>query len=352
MSLTVPWSNTPRITLNLALLVADGKLRTDEAEMLLGLAEQSRLRRIFVNLLLIFGSLMVVGGVLALKPTLTTGLLLALSSLGAGTALFARGQREWGLLGRALIHMGLLGLSGWITMRFWSMPEPWPHLMWPVIAVLLIAGAVGYRDGLLAALAAIAIGYVLGGSTRYWHASYALAVEEPILSIATFAVLGTAVFSLRNRVPQAYQLAATVFWRTSFILANFAFWVGTFWGDYVLDGWLSPDYSGLSYDEAAWQAYKIWRDQAFFIPDTAFVIGWPIALLAAIAIGAKTRQLFLVNTALVFLGVHFYTQFQDVMVWSPVGLVTGGLMTITLGLILVRANLDWLKRLAKRWRHA
>src|SRR4051794_8393229 len=111
MSLAVPWSNTPRITLNLALLVADGRLQADEAEMLLGLAEQSRLRRIFVNLLLIFGSLMVVGGVLALKPTLTTGLLLALSSLGIGSSLFAKGRREWGLLGRALIHMGLLGLS-------------------------------------------------------------------------------------------------------------------------------------------------------------------------------------------------------------------------------------------------
>ncbi len=128
------WSTTPRITLNLARLVADGRVTADEAEMLLGLAESSRLRRIMVNLLLIFGALMVVGGVLALKPTLETGLAMALASLGLGTALFAKGRREWGLLGRALIHMGLLGLSGWITMQFWSMPEPWPNLMWPVIA--------------------------------------------------------------------------------------------------------------------------------------------------------------------------------------------------------------------------
>jgi hypothetical protein len=165
-------------------------------------------------------------------------------------------------------------------------------------------------------------------------------------------VLGAVVFRLRNRLPQAYQLAATVFWRTSFILANFAFWVGTFWGDYVLDGWLSPGYSGPGYDKAAWQAYETWRETALFVPDTVFVIGWPVALLAAIAVGAHTRQLFLVNTSLVFLGIHFYTQFQEVMVWSPAGLVTGGLMTITLGLILVRANLDWLKRLARRWYRA
>src|SRR5689334_5201636 len=96
------WSNTPRITLNLARLVAESRITMDEAEMLLGLAEGSRLRRIMVNLLLIFGALMVVGGVLALKPTLETGLALALGSLGVGTALFARGRRELGLLGRAL----------------------------------------------------------------------------------------------------------------------------------------------------------------------------------------------------------------------------------------------------------
>jgi len=348
MSLTVPWSKTPRITLNLTLLVADGRLRSDEAEMLLGLAEQSRLRRIFVNLLLIFGSLMVVGGVLALKPTLTTGLLLALTSLGAGTALFARGKREWGLLGRALIHMGLLGLSGWGGMQFHTMPEPWPHLMWPVIAVLFITGTIAYRDALLAALAAIAIGYVLGGSTRYWHASYALVVEEPILSIATFTLLGAATFWFRNRLPLAWQQPATVFWRTSFILANFAFWVGSLWGDYVLDGWLSPTYDRWSADN--WKAYEAWRDAALFIPETVFVIAWPIVLLIAVAVGAKTRQLFLVNTALTFLGIHFYTQFHEVMVWSPVGLVIGGLLTITLGLLLVRANLNWLKRLWTHWR--
>lgn len=347
---SLSWSTTPRITLNLARLVADGRVTADEAEMLLGLAESSRLRRIMVNLLLIFGALMVVGGVLALKPTLETGLAMALASLGLGTVLFAKGRREWGLLGRALIHMGLLGLSGWITMQFWSMPEPWPNLMWPVIALLLVAGAIGYRDALLAALAAIAIGYVLGGSTRYWHASYALIVEEPVLSIATFSLLGALVFWFRNRLPLAYQQPATVFWRTSFILGNFAFWVGSLWGDYILDGWLSP--YALKYDEGAYRAYEAWRTQALHIPDTAFVLAWPVLLLAAIAVGAKTRQLFLVNASLVFLGIHFYTQFHEVMVWSPVGLVVGGLLTVALGLILVRANLDWLKRLWQRWRRA
>ena len=348
MSPAVTWTNTPRITLNLARLVADGRLEVGEADMLLQLAEQSRLRRILVNMLLIFGSLMVVGGVLALKPTLETGLALAICSLGLGTGLFAKGRREWGLLGRALIHMGLLGLSGWIAMQFWGMPEPWPHLMWPVIATLFIAGAIGYRDSLLAALAAIAIGYVLGGSTRYWHASYALIVEEPVLSIAAFSLLGAFVFWFRNRLPLAYQQPATVFWRTSFILGNFAFWVGTLWGDYILDGWLSPYYSTYSTD--TYRAYEAWREQALHVPDIAFVVAWPIVLLVAIAVGAKTRQLFLVNASLVFLGIHFYTQFHEVMVWSPVSLVIGGLLTVALGLILVRANLDWLKRLWQQWR--
>lgn len=337
MSQAVTWSNAPRVTLNLARLVADGKIRIDEAEMLLGLAEQSRARRILVNLLLIFGSLMVVGGVLALRPTLETGLLLALCTLGTGTALFARGRREWGLLGRALIHIGILGLSGWIGMQFSTLPAPGPQLSWPAIATLLAAGAIGYRDSLLAALAAIAIGYALGGATYYWHASYALAMEEPVLSILAFTTLGAGVFAVRNRLPLAYQQPATVFWRTCFILTNFAFWVGTFWGDYLLDGWL---YSG-----STWQAFKAWREQAVLVPDTVFVLLWPAMLVLAIAVGTRSRQLFLVNTSIVFLGIHFYTQFHESLRWDPSALVVGGVATIALGLVLVRVNLGWLKRL-------
>jgi len=340
MSLAVPWSNTPRITLNLARLVANGRLRADEAEMLLGLAEQFRFRRIFVNLLLIFGSLMVVGGVLALKPTLTTGLLLALTSLGLGTGMFLRGRHEWGLLGRSLIHIGILGLSGWIMMQFWSWQAPWPDLAWPAIASLMIAGTIAYRDALLAALAAIAIGYVLGGSTHYWHASYALVVEEPVLSIASFTLLGATTFWLANRVPSAWHLPATVFWRTSFILANFAFWVGSLWGDYLLDGWF---YSGDN-----WEAFQNWRAQALFVPDLAFTLAWPVALLVTTAIGARTRQLFLVNTSLVFLGIHFYTQFCEHLHWAPSAFITGGTILIALGLLLVRANATWAARLLKR----
>jgi iron complex transport system permease protein len=295
LSMPVP----SRITLNLARLIETGELSAREADRLRGLAERSQLKKIVVNLLLIFGSLMVVGGILALEPTAEMGLGLAATALLIGSVLFFRGKEEWGLLGQALTFMGVLGLCGWIGMRFSGFAEPFPHLMWPTIAVLLMAGAIVYRNTVLVALSAIAIGYMLGGATAYWHASYALIMEEPVISIVAFAALGAGAFWLRDRLPTSYQQLATVFWRTCFLLANFGFWIGSLWGDYVLDGWLASRMN--------WETFKTFRDSALFIPDIAFVLTWPAALLATIAVGTRTQQLFLVNTAIVFLGIHFYT---------------------------------------------
>jgi len=334
-TMTLPTTvRAAKVTLNLARLLAEGRISADEAERLHSLADGSRLRHLMANIFLIFGALMVVGGVLALRPTAETGLVLALASLSGGTLLVVKGKSEWWLLGRTLVLMGVLGLCGWIGLRFSDLPQPWPHLTWPLITVLLLAGAVAYRDAFLTALTPIALGYVLGGATAYWHASYFLSVEEPIVSVATFGILGGAIFWLRRLVPATYELSATVFWRVCFILSNFALWVGSLWGDYIGDAWLSPMHDG-TYD---WKGIEVWRETAIFIPSVAFTIAWAIILLAIVIVGARTRQMFLVNTAIVFLGINFYTQAHEVLLASPWGLVVAGIVTIVLGLTIFRLN--------------
>src|SRR5438128_366918 len=95
-TMTLPTTvRAAKVTLNLARLLAEGRISADEAERLHSLADESRLRHLMANIFLIFGALMVVGGVLALRPTAETGLVLALASLSGGTLLVVKGKSEW-----------------------------------------------------------------------------------------------------------------------------------------------------------------------------------------------------------------------------------------------------------------
>jgi hypothetical protein len=60
-----PWSNTSSIPTDLAILVADGRLRPDEAEMLRTVTRQFRLRRAMLSLMVMVAS--IAGGVMTLS---------------------------------------------------------------------------------------------------------------------------------------------------------------------------------------------------------------------------------------------------------------------------------------------
>jgi iron complex transport system permease protein len=337
MAFALPRKNRSpdRIVLNLAMLQGSGLIGPDEIARLRSMAEQSGLPRLAANVFLIFGVLLVVGGILALRPPVDTGLLLAASALAAGSALMARAGNEWRILGRSLVMMGILGLCGWLGLRLPDLGEPWPRLVWPGITALLLAGTLIYRDAFLATLATIALGNALGGASGYWHASYFIAMQDPALSIGVFTALAGAVVLLRNRIPAGHKNVAVLMARTSFFLINFGFWIGSLWGDYLGDTWLEPGQS--------WEAVRAWRETAIFVPDLAFSIGWTIFLLAAMAAGIRTHQRFLANTAVVFLCIHFYTQMHETLLFQPAGVVASGFILVGIGMGLVRFD-RWQRR--------
>lgn len=161
-----------------------------------------------------------------------------------------------------------------MVLNFETMPAPWPHLAWPLATALIAAGAIVYRNAFLAALAPLALGVTLGGGTAYWHASYAIFVNEPTISIALFGILAGAAFWLRYRVAAAFELPVAVFGRVSFVIANVAFWVGSLWGDYIRETW-----AGTGYD---WQAIDAWEKTATYIPSGLFTALWFAAALLAL----------------------------------------------------------------------
>ncbi len=325
-----------RVTLDLGQLVREGRLSQDEADRLVGMGETAAPRgRVLANVLFIFGALAVVAGVLAFQPPLDVGLGLAVGSTALGAILVFRAREEWGLLGHALTLMGVLGVGGWVLLRFRELGDPWPLYAWPTVAVLMIVGAVGLRNAVLAAFAPLAVGQALGTSTAYWHASYALFVREATISAVLFAAIASGLFWARGHLGEAYRLVATVAARVSFFLANFALWVGSLWGDYPGELWARRD---RDYSEM-----DAWRENALFVPDTAFAILWAVFLVASLVIGVRTGRRFLANTSIVFLAIHFYTQLFEVLGAQPLSLVLGGLLLIAGGVGVARFD-RWLRQ--------
>ncbi|MFN7164431.1 MAG: hypothetical protein ACK4P2_06380 [Hyphomonas sp.] len=323
----------PVIRLDLAALVKSGAVSADEAARLEGLALPDTRGGLLINVLLIFGAIAVAAAAIALVPNAGTGLVLALAALAGAEALrrLAPGD-AFGVLSAGLALMGTLGLAGWVAWEFGDAPSATlPALL---IAMVLAAGAVWFRSAFLAALGVLALGAVFGTGTGYWHASYALFVEEPVISIGVFGALAALFYEARRRAGAAWQMLLTVSARTAMVLVHFAFWVGSLWGDVLGDS----AWNAVRYED--YDAYEAWQKTAMTIPEWPFSLGWAGL---AIALALLTRRGgFLSASALVFLGIHAYTQYFEVFGAEPATLLFAGLTLVGLAV-----GLAWFLRQAR-----
>jgi len=327
-----------RVTLDLGQLVADGRLSEDEARRLAALAERNESSmapesplpavsaspkgRVFANVAMIFGALAVVIGVELLNPSLAIGGALAIGALIAGVLLRRRADESWMLLAHALAIGGALGACLAFSVQF-STLKSGPLL----VGVFLTVAAVYFRSGVIAAFAPLALGSWLGSGAGYWHASYSISITQPLVTIVVFSAFSGGLFWLLYRLPR-HEPVITVMARVSFLLANFGFWVGSLWGD-------DP---GAGTVAAAMQ-----KSGRLAIPAGAFSIGWVVALLVALAVGLKTRRRFISNSAITFLGIHFYTQVFETFGAKPVVVICSGLFLVAFAFGLVRFD-QWQKR--------
>ncbi|MEO1028100.1 MAG: hypothetical protein AAFX02_03470 [Pseudomonadota bacterium] len=306
------------ITLDLDALTARGKITQAEADRLLELRLPDRRIGLFVNTGLIFGAMAVAAGVIALVPSPTTGLMLALLALGGAIGLRVSAGPNWTVLSQALAIMAALGLSGWIAGEYWESE----YAFWPPFAIFAITTAVaaGFRNSFLSAMAVLAFGALLGSGTVYWHAAYGLFVREAFITIIAFSVLAGGLYSARDRIGSAWQSVTTIAARTAVIMVNFGFWIGSLWGDRVGELWATANKD--------WDATNTWRQTAFELPEELFTLGWAGALIACMIFAR--RGSFLSISALVFLCIHFYTQYFEMFGAEPEALLVGGLIAVGL----------------------
>jgi iron complex transport system permease protein len=308
-------------------LVEEGKLTTQEAERLRALARRDN-GSLAINVLMSFGAVAVVAGIIALEPAFTTDAALGVALVVIGLGISFLAAEQWGLLGTATTIIGGLLLAGGVI---GFAEADFAGLAFS--ALLFLALAVAIRSSFLMALVPLALAGALGSSTGYMHAVYMLTVNEPSITIAFFALLAGAAYLTSQHVGQAYQQLAIIFARVSLILLNFGFWIGSLWGDYPGETWAQGEGYRLWSDREAWRAAHL------HIPETAFIVGWAIVIVAVGAWAARTDRRWVVTTAAVFGAIEFYTQWFERLGAEPWAIIVAGLTIVGFAIALWRYNL-------------
>ena len=106
--------------------------------------------------------------------------------------------------------------------------------------------------------------------------------------------MALATYWVSHRLPADYERLAIMASRTSVLMVNFGFWIGSLWGDRLLL------LRGLKRGKPM-SSCRTWL----------FSIGWAAALIAVGVWGVKANRRWVVNIAAVFGAIHFYTQWFE-----------------------------------------
>lgn len=305
-----------KITLDITKLVEDGKLTAAEAERLKTLASHDT-GSLGINILVGFGVVAVAAGLGTLVPNVVTAFVLGAAIFALGLSLTVSRTQQWSLLAQMCTVLGALIFCG--ALLTYAVGALYALLI--VTALLAVAGVIA-RSGLLIAASVLALGACLGAKAGYWHATYALAIYEPLLTIILFSAIALATYLLSHHLRADYERLALMAARTSVLMVNFGFWIGSLWGDRLL---LLRDLTRADRPSVV-------------VPDWIFGIGWAAALIAVGVWGVKANRRWVVNVAAVFGAIHFYTQWFERLGATPVSVLGGGLLMLVTALALWSFN--------------
>jgi len=301
-----------KITLDLSKLVEDGKITAEEAERLKTLASHET-GSLAVNILIAFGVISIAASVGALLPSATTVIVMGLVMFAAGCAVVLNNVVQWTVFGQILLVTGALMFSGGVI---GEMEGSVASML--IVTAALAAASLLARSGLLAALAVIALSATLGARTGYSHATYSLAIFEPTLTVVLFSALALAAYLGSLRLKADYEWLAIMVARTSILLVNFGFWVGSLWGDplFLLRGFKEHDPAMMM--------------KSIVVPPYVFGIGWAVVLIGAALWAVTVNRRWLVNIAAAFGAIHFYTQWFEHLGATPVSVLLGGVLMLAI----------------------
>src|SRR5262249_52963865 len=131
-----------------------------------------------------------------------------------------------------------------------------------------------------------------------------------------FSALALIAYQVSERLPSDYERLAIMAARTSLLLVNFGFWVGSLWGDpLVLLRSMNAKDASVDVTDT-------------IIPATAFSIVWALVLLGAVIWAVQVNRRWLVNLIAIFAGIHFYTQWFERLGATPLSVLLGGVVML------------------------
>lgn len=305
-----------KITLDISKLVEDGKLTQAEAEKLKALASHET-GSLGINILIAFGVVSVAIGAGSLVPSAMTALVLGAAIFAGGLAIVLNRVEQWSVLGQICLVIGALMFCGGVVAE-----GEGSLASMLIVTIALALAAIAARSGLLIAASVLSLGACLGAKAGYWHATYALAIYEPLLTIVLFSGLALATYWLSHRLRADYERLALMASRTSVLMVNFGFWIGSLWGDRLL---LLRNLTRADRPDVV-------------VPDWAFSIGWAVALIAVGVWSVRANRRWVVNVAAVFGAIHFYTQWFERLGATPLSVLLGGLLMLGIAMALWMFN--------------
>lgn len=290
-----------KVTLDLTRLLAEGKITQIEYDRLATLGAHGT-GALGFNILIGFGVVAVAAGAVALVPTPLTALALGVLLLGLGLGfVFGKGE-QWAVFANICMLTGaLMFAAGVVVLGSGSLAA-----FVVVTSVLAFAGIVS-RSGLLIALAVMSLAACIGAGTGYQHARYSIVVREPGLTVVVFSLLALATYELSKRVPALYESITLIAARTSLLMVNFGFWVGSLWGDRI-------EQFGL------------------LVPRWVFAIAWAVGLIGVGLWAVQANRRWVVIIAAVFGAIHFYTQWFERLGATPLSILLAGLLTLAIAI--------------------
>lgn len=307
-----------KITLDISKLVEEGKLTREEVDKLTALAAHDT-GSLGVNVLIGFGVVAIAAGAVALVPTPMTAVILGAALFAAGCVIVLNHVQQWILLGQICLVIGALMFGGALIVKGTA----------SLTSMLIVTGAftlaaIAARSSLLMALAVLTLSACLGARTGYSHAFYSLEIFEPTLTVVLFSALALIAYQASRRLPADYERLAISAARTSLLLINFGFWIGSLWGDPLM---LLRSITGKDASLAHMSttvAYKTLN----VIPASVFSILWAVVLLGAGIWAVQVNRRWLFNLVAVFAGIHFYTQWFERLGPTPLSVLLGGLVML------------------------
>lgn len=305
-----------KVALDLEQLLADKHITQEEYAKLKILANQTTTSLAF-SLLIGFGVIAVSGAALALVPTPTTAIIIGALVLVGGVVLQKTGLAQWQLLAQICVLVGALMLGGGILVADNGNPRSF-------IAIAFIYGisAVFAQSSLLTVLAVLSIGPILGAASGYSHAMYMVGVQEPLLTVLVFSVMGMGFFWVSQKLPLVpnlplvYSHLCIIAARACLFMVNLGFWIGSLWGDKINAKSTNP----------------------IIISDVSFSVMWALALIGAGIWAWRENRRWVLNVIAVFGGIHFYTQWFEHLHASAATVLLAGISALVFAMMLRYIN--------------